>query len=251
MQNANRTRSWILGVMGVAVLAVPGNAKVTSPSPLRKIKAGAGNCVFADAPLPYQKEAAYPKLTTSFTTGDVVFARCYFPSQLADFVTLGKVKNSLTSDDKTYRTLLTIAEPASGRAKKKGKGTTAPAALPSITMHHKYVGVDDWDQREYVLDPSNKSCAFKAHTSATECLDFDKATRDLATLAGQPLPFAAEICLKAFIEYVDEEKWVKNADKGYQEKQPVVKEQVLSEGCFQYTAKPSSSPPPADGTTTP
>jgi hypothetical protein len=234
-------------VCAALIAAGAAGAEKLTKSKYRKLKRGVGNCVFSTQPLPFEKEDSY-EVKKDFTSGDVVHARCYFGKQLQSFKKKGKLKNELR-DENIYRARVDF-EPADKKLKKKLKradktkkkkasseDAVAPVSFPKAIKRLSADGSDEWDQRDYRLDPSHHRCLFPALDGESKCLDFDRAVKAYAKQLEQPLPFAAQVCMTTFVPYVDKTK-----KKGEAEAEDVVKEDVLAEDCFTWTAKASEAP---------
>lgn len=218
--------------------AADANKPKLTPSKHRKIKKGVGNCVFAKQPLPFAKEKEWKEVTTTFTTGDTVHARCFYPKQLQAFAKKGKLMNELR-DERTYRISLEVHERKKRRVR-KNKMPPSVAALPVTIVRVKQDGEEEWDQREYELDPTSKRCLFKSHLGTNGCLDPERAAQELAMLAGKTGVFTAEMCLTTWVEYADKQK----GQAGSGAVEAIRKRDELTKGCFEWATE--VKPPPPD-----
>lgn len=209
----------------------------------RKVKKGVGNCIFSTAELPFGKEGAYKDVKTTFRTGDTVYARCYFGKQLQAFGKKGKLMNELR-DERTYRISLAVgAKPKSKRARRmKSKKKSAGATLPTTIIRVKQDGEEEWDQRDFNLDPASKRCLFKSHLGTTGCLDFDRAAQELATFTDDTGPFTAELCLSMYVEYANKQ----TGQSGSSVVEAVRITDPITAGCFDWTTTVAPPPPPPE-----
>lgn len=235
-------RRAVLGLvlLGLCSVAWPANAELSTRSKHRKVKNKVGNCIFSTQPLEFEKDDSYKGLSTKFQTGDVVHARCYWPSKLQEFSGWGKVRNDLRDDKPRFRVDVTVEKPLKKgkkpkKAKKPKKGEEAPPEdatgpvdrLPLDTVRVSARGSEEWDQWGYELDPKARKCLFPARYGPFNCYDVDSAVRELARLQKQELPFTAEVCLRTYVELEEKEGKPQTMD--------------IAKGCFDFT---SSGPPP-------
>jgi hypothetical protein len=218
----------VAAVFLTAPMAAHAKKPKLTPSKYRKVNKGVGNCVFSAKRLKFEKEKEY-EVAAGFSTGQTVYARCYYPKQLQHFGKKGKLHNELR-DDRTYRIKLEMHAKAKKKRKKKKK---EGAALPTEILRVKQDGEEEWDQREYDLDPNSKRCLFKSHLGTTGCLDFDRAMRELAMLDDKPLPYTGEVCLTTWVEHANKQKG--QAGSGTVEREMIPT--VITSGCFDFTAK--------------
>lgn len=220
-----------LSVTVVALLAGASSAKIVGKSKYRKVKRGVGNCIFSGQELPFERDRSYKDIRAKFKTGDVVHARCYWPTQLKDYVSKGKRTNLLREKRAAYRTSLDVR--SIKKPKKKGE---TPMELDRLIAPSRLEGSEVWDQREYSFDPQNAGkCSFKSHMGVG-CLDLDKAVDLLSKMDATPeRPYTAEVCVRTYIEYSDETAMVVDKETGKKVEGEKTITEELSKGCFKYT----------------
>lgn len=200
----------------------------TPNSTYRAVKDGVGNCIFSTGDLPFDKEASYRDVKTSFGTGDVpVQIRCYYPKQLKEYVPLGRFWNQIR-DEGVWNNLFTI-ESKGGRLQFDRVGEYRPTS-ESL----------EWDQMRMMIEHPGGRCNFKDDSKLGKdgCVDIDKQVRALAAAEGAALPYTAKVCISMTV------KWADNFKERYDDfREAWVKEKTdlrmdyVALSCVEYTAK--------------
>jgi hypothetical protein len=212
--------SYSICVLMLASAGLAHSAKrITNPSKYRKVKGLTGNCVFSATSLGFKQENKY-RLMRKVKGPAEVYARCYWGQQMKWYKNVGKISqhNSLMSRSPRYYVNLKIGD----------------------AYYEKHMTYDskiaDRDQGAIWLTNKAPDCDFKDSADKKKCLIIDTEVRELAKMQKASLPFTTEVCLTTEVKFADREKMT-GVKKGVIVRKPVYKRQLVSKGCFKYTAR--------------
>ena len=201
---------------------------------------GTGNCVFSPQPLPFNQESApgYAAITTSFTEGQNVHVRCYFPKPLSAFRPIGKMSNSIRDKDEYYYGLIWE------RPKDFG-GSHPDFHIVDLATPNAKGMLSNVTQRFDIYQESDCDFAIPATdltkygvTSPHRCIDlaaFARAMqREYPDHARSPFRF----CVYQYVEAVDENAtfrtWDPTLSKYRVDTKPRLYKALMTRGCFDY-----------------
>jgi hypothetical protein len=201
-----------------ALLVLCAGVATAGEKTYRHIEDGLGNCIWATHSLPKDKESTYADVRGAFKSPDkLVEHRCYYAKPLSEYLSEGRVSNSLR-DQKKYWSQYILT----------GRGGELDQ-LVNIRQPWNYgPDVASFDQTRAILDVDNSNCVMKSSDPKTGsdagCVDVEKALR--AAAKGK-FPITGHLCLDIFFEVAD--KVVPGTNE------PVREVRRIAAGCFEYT----------------
>lgn len=194
-------------------------AGVTHPSPHRKVENGIGNCIFSSQPLKFQADSSYrPK--RSFSQGEKVYARCYYPKTTGEYRNEGKLKSQLRG---------IYPEPPRVNRRLQFDQPTWNYA------HTVRADAKNWSKdMQYMWIVPSGDCDFKKVPRTGDCVDLEHEVRKLAASKKESLPFTTEICVHIDFDVVNRK--VPNPANALEriDKREFV---TIAKGCFEYTLR--------------
>ncbi|MCP5396971.1 MAG: hypothetical protein H6918_09625 [Sphingomonadaceae bacterium] len=225
-----------LGMIAAAGAALPTEAQAQS-SRYRQVSDGVGNCIFSTGELSYRNDDApgYRMQTASFSASQPVHVRCYFPSALVNFASMGKAYNTLRSNQ-TYNMELVAHLPGGEELliSKIGGGYDRP---DRDQVRLDLIRSGDCD---FALDPAQAgrwSLSIRKQGKATKfCPDMQVIT---AALQRQHGAAPIRYCVQAYVPWSDETRTIRTEIRGrieYQRRPTNVQRKYVAQGCFTYDA---------------
>lgn len=232
-----------LALAPTAPSAQSGNYRKVDPA------TGYGNCLFSPMELAFKQEGspAYQAARTTFTEGESIHIRCYWPRKLATYRTAGKLSNELRDKDQYSYALIWMRPDsiASGEKEYYIQDMASPDAS----------GAMGWDQQRFDLYDDNPGCDIKVRdgklqsdygvTSPNRCLNLANFARKMT----QRYPAIAGLrtfrfCFRQYVEVADSKTTYTGLDSGdparrrtvsttRQDTYPV----IIAQSCFDYRLK--------------
>lgn len=229
---------------GMTLISTQTMAAIRVASPHRKVNAdGIGNCVFSTSVLGFKQDSSY-HLTTKFTAPQEVHARCYFPKMTKEYVSLGKIYNSLRDKKEKYASINVKGSHGLFEINQM-KFTYGPNNADWDQQRFDITGKADSDFMLYDRDAQRFGGVVKNSQSTVGgySLNLANYTKAMAESNGN-YPYTAHYCLDVTFRIADDtkvvEKW--NSDHTQREfvKEPVYKTHYISNSCFDYTINQAS-----------
>lgn len=233
------------------ILALAPTAAPAQSGGYRKVDpaTGYGNCLFSPMELGFKQEgsAAYRAARTSFTEGESIHIRCYWPRKLATYRTAGKLSNELRDQNRYSYGLVWVMPDNIGGPDKEVliQDMASPDANEAMS----------WDQQRFDLYDDNPGCDVKVKdgklksdygvTSPNRCLNLANFARKMMVrypaIAGQR---TFRFCFRQYVEVADSTATYTGRDSTdptrrrsvsttMQDSYPV----IIAQSCFDYRLK--------------
>jgi hypothetical protein len=212
--------------------ATPASAQ---QSRYRTVSNGVANCLFLTEVLAYQNDDApgYRRVTQSFSAGDPVYARCYFPQQLGSYARLGKAYNTLRKYGSYNLDLVAVRPGGEEVLVSKYGGTYDRETRDQIRLD--IIRTGDCDMSLDAAQASRWGITNRKQGKPEKyCPDMQRITSRL-----QAGGASVRYCLRVYVPWTDEMQTIRTVHNGevqYQQRPANVQRKIISEGCFAYDA---------------